>query len=89
MMTQTKVGQKKSVQFTADVGDDQFNTTKTGLTPSVNRLAPRYKEPKQRSAQAQCVAPPSTISRPNYEGILVVYTPEVLAIVDYFDVSIP
>mmetsp|Transcript_87018 Transcript_87018/g.170280 ORF Transcript_87018/g.170280 Transcript_87018/m.170280 type:complete len:307 (-) Transcript_87018:82-1002(-) len=70
MMTQTKVGQKKSVQFTADVGDDQFNTTKTGLTPSVNRLAPRYKEPKQRSAQAQCVAPPSTISRPNYEDIL-------------------
>ena len=61
---------KKSVQFTGEV-EDNFNTSKLGLTPSVNRLTPRYKVPEERSAQAQCVAPPSSISRPNYEGIAV------------------
>ena len=58
---------KKSVQFTAEL-EDNFNTSKVGLTPSVNRLAPRYKMPEERSTQAQCVAPPSSITRPNYEG---------------------
>jgi hypothetical protein len=65
-----KAPSKKSVQFSADISDDNFNTTKVGLTPSVNRLAPRYKMPEERSAQAQCVAPPSSITRPNYEGTL-------------------
>lgn len=59
---------KKGVQFTTDVHDDNFNTTKVGLTPSAHRLAPQYRVPEERSAQAQCVAPPSSITRPNYEG---------------------
>ena len=61
---------KKSVQFNADVpaDHDNFNTSSVGLTPAVNRLTPRYKMPEERSAQAQCVAPPSSITRPNFEG---------------------
>eukprot|EP00598_Pedospumella_elongata_P005577 CAMPEP_0184973036 /NCGR_PEP_ID=MMETSP1098-20130426/4939_1 /TAXON_ID=89044 /ORGANISM="Spumella elongata, Strain CCAP 955/1" /LENGTH=306 /DNA_ID=CAMNT_0027495455 /DNA_START=107 /DNA_END=1027 /DNA_ORIENTATION=- len=63
---------KKSVQFNADVpaDHDNFNTSSVGLTPAVNRLTPRYKMPEERSAQAQCVAPPSSITRPNFEDIL-------------------
>jgi hypothetical protein len=66
--------QKKSVQFSAGL-DDSFNTTKAGLTPSINRLAPQYRNPEERSTQAQAVAPPSSISRPNYEGnfVLLLY----------------
>ncbi len=59
---------KKTVQFSQDINDDDFNTSKVGLTPSVNRLTPRYKAPEERTAQVQCVAPPSSITRPNYEG---------------------
>ena len=61
---------KKNVQFSAEQ-EDNFNTSKVGLTPSINRLTPRYKVPEERSSQAQCVAPPSSITRPNYEGNLL------------------
>lgn len=64
-----KIKGKKSVQFNAEVTDHNvFNTSSVGLTPAVNRLTPRYKMPEERSAQAQCVAPPSSITRPNFEG---------------------
>lgn len=59
---------KKKVQFSN--ADDDFNTSKVALTPSVNRLAPTYRVPEERSAL--CVAPHSTISRPNYEGICII-----------------
>jgi hypothetical protein len=68
MAEPVKSSMKKSVQFTADVSDDHFNTTKVGLTPAVSRLTPKYRVPEERSTQAQCVAPPSSITRPNYEG---------------------
>jgi hypothetical protein len=59
---------KKRVQFDGTAPADGFNTSKVALTPSVNRLAPAYRVPEERSSQALCVAPPSTISRPNFEG---------------------
>ncbi|KAJ1415834.1 hypothetical protein B484DRAFT_352358 [Ochromonadaceae sp. CCMP2298] len=61
---------KKKVQFDGTAPADGFNTSKVALTPSVNRLAPAYRVPEERSSQALCVAPPSTISRPNFEDIL-------------------
>ena len=57
---------KKKVHF-SQVNDEQlFNTSKIGLTPALNKIKPVYKSLEDRSAG--CVAPPSTISRPNYEG---------------------
>ena len=56
----------KKVQFSNVQTHYDFNTTKVALTPSINRLAPTYKVPEERSAS--CVAPQGSISRPNYEG---------------------
>jgi hypothetical protein len=58
---------KKVVQFSSiQTTHYDFNTTNVALTPSINRLAPIYKVPEERSAS--CVAPQGSISRPNYEG---------------------
>lgn len=58
---------KKVVQFSSiQTTHYDFNTTNVALTPSINRLAPTYKVPEERSAS--CVAPQGSISRPNYEG---------------------
>ena len=46
---------------------DSFNTAKMVLTPALKK-APAFKVPTNRSATS--VAPPSTLSRPNYEGLL-------------------
>lgn len=43
-----------------------FNTSASHVTPSINRV--KYKNPSER--ESSCVAPPSTLSRPNYEDIL-------------------
>ncbi len=57
---------KKKVSFLPQ-NESHFNTSKHALTPSLSRIiAPQYQKPEERSAH--CVAPPSTISRPNYEG---------------------
>ena len=58
---------KKVVKFSSvETTHYDFNTTNVALTPSINRLAPTYKVPEERSAS--CVAPQGSISRPNYEG---------------------
>ena len=43
-----------------------FNTSKTACTPTINRVL--YRNPEDRASLS--VAPPSSISRPNYEDIL-------------------
>lgn len=43
-----------------------FNTSKEACTPTINRVL--YRNPENRGSQS--VAPPSSISRPNYEDIL-------------------
>jgi hypothetical protein len=43
-----------------------FNTSKEAFTPSINRV--KYKNLKER--ENSCLAPPSTLTRPNYEDIL-------------------
>ena len=60
---------KKSVQFrSSDDSQGLFNTSKIALTPSLKRInKPVFIKPEQRSAE--CVAPPSSITCPNYEGI--------------------
>lgn len=55
---------KKTVQF-----DEIFNTPKELLTPSLNKITPRYKNPEERSRQS--VAPFSTLLCPNYNGKIV------------------
>lgn len=61
----------KRVQFNENsTADDDFNTSKQGLTPAPNKINPAYRVPEERSISAQSVAPPSSISRPNYEDIL-------------------
>lgn len=64
---------KKKVQFSSDSDDkesarNEFSTTNLGFTPTLNRN-PIYKVPEERSAE--CVAPSSSISRPNYEGTTI------------------
>ena len=60
---------KKSVHFrSSDDSQGLFNTSKIALTPSLKRIKPVFIKPEQRSAE--CVAPPSSITCPNYEGIL-------------------
>ena len=60
---------KKSVHFIRSGSDEQqlFNTSKIALTPSLKKIKPVFIKPEQRSAE--CVAPPSSITCPNYEGI--------------------
>ncbi len=59
-------GERRKVHFSQE-DESIFNTSKHALTPALSRILPVYKNPEERSAH--CVAPPSTISRPNYEGI--------------------
>jgi hypothetical protein len=54
--------QKKQVNFASSL-EEVFNTA---VHASATKT-PVYIKPEDR--QAHCVAPPSTISRPNYEGI--------------------
>ncbi len=58
---------KRKVHFLQE-DESIFNTSKHALTPALSRVLPVYKNPEERLAH--CVAPPSTISRPNYEDIL-------------------
>ena len=57
---------KKSVHFRSNE-QGLFNTSKIALTPSLKKIKPIFIKPEQRSAE--CVAPPSSITCPNYEGI--------------------
>lgn len=57
---------KKSVHFRSNE-QGLFNTSKIALTPSLKKIKPVFIKPEQRSAE--CVAPPSSITCPNYEGI--------------------
>lgn len=57
---------KKSVQFSGSGNEELFNTSKIAITPSLKKLNPVFVKPEERSAE--CVAPPSTLTRPNYEG---------------------
>lgn len=57
---------KKTVQFSKSK-DEVFFDSKNAWTKSLDEIAPTvYRNPEERSVQ--CVAPPSTLSRPNYEG---------------------
>ena len=59
---------KKKVHFSNHLNDDSlFNTSKIAFTPALNKIKPVYKNLEDRSPA--CVAPPSSISRPNYEGL--------------------
>jgi hypothetical protein len=55
---------KKSVQFAA--ADDFFDSQKA-WTSELETAQPKYLKPEERVAAS--VAPPSSLSRPNYEGI--------------------
>jgi hypothetical protein len=58
---------KKSVQFAAR-DEVFFEISKNNWTKSLDEIAPTvYKDPKERTVG--CVAPQSTLSRPNYEGL--------------------
>lgn len=60
-----KSGQKKSVQF-SNTGDEFFEIPNHAWTTKLSENTPAYRNPEERSIQ--CVAPTSSISRPNYEG---------------------
>jgi len=57
---------KKSVQFSAH--NDFFELSQKNWTCSLENITPEYRNPEQRSVHS--VAPPSSLSRPNYEDIL-------------------
>lgn len=59
---------KKSVKFSNDSDEVFFEISQNAWTPNLNEATPVYRNPAERNAQ--CVAPPSTLSRPNYEGKL-------------------
>lgn len=63
---------KKSVHFLNNEQQGLFNTSKIALTPSLKKIKPVFIKPEQRSAE--CVAPPSSITCPNYEGIYLIKT---------------
>lgn len=56
---------KRKVHFNEE-DETVFNTSNHALTPVLSHVLPVYKNPEERTANS--VAPPSTISRPNYEG---------------------
>ena len=61
--------EQKKVHFSHE-DESIFNTMKHALTPALSRITnSSYKVPEERASQ--CVAPPSTISRPNYEGLQI------------------
>lgn len=60
---------KKSVQFS--VANDFFEISQKAWTPSLETIQPIYRNPEERCVHS--VAPPSSLSRPNYEG-KVIYT---------------
>lgn len=60
--------EQKKVHFSHE-DESIFNTSKHALTPALSRITnSTYRVPEERANQ--CVAPPSTITRPNYEDIL-------------------
>lgn len=61
-------GASKSVHFSAK--DDFFETSRQSWTPQLEQKQPVYRNPAERPVM--CVAPPSTLSRPNYEGTYLI-----------------
>lgn len=59
-------GHKKSVQFSN--ANDFFEISKNAWTPSLDTVTPVYRNPNERNLHS--VAPPSSLSRPNYEDLL-------------------
>eukprot|EP01039_Chlorochromonas_danica_P003519 gene3519-3855_t len=57
---------KKSVNFSEE--NEVFTVSSRNYTPALDDLKPAYRNPTERSVH--CVAPPSSLHRPNHEDIL-------------------
>lgn len=66
-MMSTKASSKKSVNFGQN-SEVIYSVSTKGWTPALDEIKPTYRQPEER--QVHCVAPPSTLSRPNHEGEL-------------------
>lgn len=55
---------QKAVKFSEKT--DFFEISQQAWTPQLEEVQHVYRNPSERSVM--CVAPPSTLSRPNYEG---------------------
>eukprot|EP01031_Cornospumella_fuschlensis_P027841 gene27841-33622_t len=58
---------KKSVNFGQN-SEVIYSVSTKGWTPALDEMKPTYRQPEER--QVHCVAPPSTLSRPNHEDLL-------------------
>jgi hypothetical protein len=64
-MSSGKREAKKSVNFAAK-DEVFFSASSRGWTPALKKIT-AYRNPEERVPE--CVAPPSTLSRPNHEGL--------------------
>lgn len=60
---------RRQVSFDASVPDNVFNTAKYSHTPKISHRSIAYKDPTKRESST-VLAPPSSISKPNYEDML-------------------